>query len=326
MFEAACLLHIYVETPLHAGSGRGLGAVDLPIQRERVTGYPIVQASSVKGRLRADCAARSADASKVKAVFGPEPGEGASEHAGAFSPGDARLLLFPVRSLAGVFAWTTSVDVLARLQREAQMMGLALGWSLPSPPASDGVLVAEGNEVTAGDKVVLEEFTFSPDTSQDETVGPIADWLAQYAFPGRLDEQGRRVSDEYDYWVEKLPRRLVILHEDAFRDFTQFGTEVVTRVRLEPETKTVVGGALWTEEHLPADTLLYAPLAATAPRLAAGSTLPDGLRTARDVLSFVAQTLDLQRTRLGGDETVGRGTVYLRFGELQSLKEEPNDA
>ncbi len=53
MFEAKSMLFIYVETPLHAGTGRGLGAVDLPIQRERTTGYPIVQASSVKGRLRA---------------------------------------------------------------------------------------------------------------------------------------------------------------------------------------------------------------------------------------------------------------------------------
>ena len=322
MFEAACLLHIYVETPLHAGTGRGLGAVDLPIQRERVTGYPIVQASSVKGRLRADCAARSGDASKIKVVFGPEPGEGASEHAGAFSPGDARILLFPVRSLAGVFAWTTSVDVLARLRREARMTGLAFSWSLPAPPAKDGVLVADGNEVTAGDKVVLEEFSFSPDTSQSQTIEGIADWLANHALPGRFDEQGKRASDEYDYWVEKLPKRLVILHEDAFRDFARFATEVVTRVRLEPDTKTVVSGALWTEEHLPTDTLLYAPLAATAPRVAEGSTLPDDLKTAQDVLTFVSRTMDLSRTQLGGDETVGRGTVYLRFGEVQSLREE----
>jgi len=53
MFEAKSMLYLYVETPLHTGSGRGLGTVDLPIQRERVTGYPMVQASSIKGCLRA---------------------------------------------------------------------------------------------------------------------------------------------------------------------------------------------------------------------------------------------------------------------------------
>ena len=58
MFEAMRMLFIYVETPLHAGTGRGLGAVDQPIQRERTTGYPIVQASSIKGRLRAEARPR----------------------------------------------------------------------------------------------------------------------------------------------------------------------------------------------------------------------------------------------------------------------------
>ena len=54
MFEAAAMVYVYVETPLRAGSGRSLGAIDLPLQRERLTGYPIVQASSLKGRLRAE--------------------------------------------------------------------------------------------------------------------------------------------------------------------------------------------------------------------------------------------------------------------------------
>ena len=64
----------------------------------------LLQASSVKGKLRAEAYARvdDSDKPKLKAVFGPESGEGASEHAGAISPGDARLLLFPVRALAGV--------------------------------------------------------------------------------------------------------------------------------------------------------------------------------------------------------------------------------
>lgn len=54
MFEASAMLYLYVETPLHAGSGTSLGIVDLPIQRERVTHYPIVQSSSIKGKLRAE--------------------------------------------------------------------------------------------------------------------------------------------------------------------------------------------------------------------------------------------------------------------------------
>lgn len=292
MFEAKTMLYVYVETPLHAGSGRALGAVDLPIQRERVTGYPIVQASSLKGRLRAE--ARTRKLSNFEAIFGPET-ENASDHAGALSPGDAKILLFPVRSLAGVFAWTTSVEVLNRFLRDATMVGVQPGWTLSTEPAQGEALVS-GNVLKAGDKVVLEEFTFTP--REENTVQTIGQWLAENALP-----QG----NEYQYWRDELPRRLAILPNDDFRDFVTFSTEVVTRIALNPDTKTVdkEKGALWTEENLPTDTLLYAPLMATPSRAKVQLT---GLQ----VLDAV-ENLGLTRTQLGGNETVGRGAVYLRF-------------
>ena len=49
MFKVAKPVFLIVETPLHAGSGSDLGAVDLPIQRERHTDFPKVEGSSVKG-------------------------------------------------------------------------------------------------------------------------------------------------------------------------------------------------------------------------------------------------------------------------------------
>jgi len=307
MFEAAQMLFIYVETPLHAGTGRGLGGVDLPIQRERITGYPIVQASSLKGRLRAEARKKSKaslteeerkqgwlSTAEFIAIFGPET-DRASDHAGALSPGDARILLFPVRSLAGVFAWTTSTDVLARFLRDAQIVGLQPGWSVPDQPATSEVLIG-GDDLKAGDKVVFEEFMFTP--RREEVIRKIGKWLAENALP-----QG----EEYEYWRNALPNRLAVLPRDAFRDFTTFSTEVVTRVRLEPETKTVAEGALWTEEHLPVDTLLYAPIMASPTRAKNGVRL-NGAQVLEKVSS-----LGLTRTVLGGDETVGRGIVSLRF-------------
>ncbi|HDQ72522.1 MAG TPA: type III-B CRISPR module RAMP protein Cmr4 [Chloroflexi bacterium] len=303
MFEAASLLYLYVETPLHAGSGRGLGAVDLPVQRERVTGYPLVQASSVKGKLRAEAEAKvnASDKPKLLAMFGPESGPGASDYAGAISPGDARLLLFPVRSLAGIFAWTTSVNVLARFLRDASIIGLSVPWTAPGIPDIGQALVAPDNDLTAGGKVVLEEFAFAPQSS--DIVKAIAEWLAKEALPA---------ASEYDYWRQKLPRSLVVLPENDFRDFTLFATEVTTRVRLDNKTKTVESGALWTEECLPADTLLYAPLQATRSR-------KDGDQSSgRQILEF-ATGLNINRVQLGGDETVGRGMVCLRYGEVRDV-------
>ena len=297
MFQASSILFLYVETPLHAGSGTGLGAVDLPIQRERVTDYPIVQASGLKGALRS----MAGEGEDVNIIFGPE----GHEHAGAVSFGDARLLLFPVRSLVGVFGWTTSRDVLARFLRDAKAIELSAP-SLSDAPQEDAALVSPGcNLVPQGEtQLVLEEFAFP--VQEWEEVKVLAEWLRDNALP----QEG-----EYNYWREKLPGSLIILPEDAFRDFTLHATEVVTRVKIKPKTKTVESGALWTEEHLPVDTLLYAPVLASLPR-----QKPDDLpkawkdKSAEDVLAK-AKDLAPDRLQLGGSETVGRGMLRLRWAD-----------
>ena len=304
MFEAKSMLFIYVETPLHAGTGRGLGAVDLPIQRERTTGYPIVQASSLKGRLRAAAKGRLPD-DEWKGLFGPETSN-ASDHAGALSTGDARILLFPVRSLAGVFAWTTSVDALARFLREAHMVGLSVNWTLPSEPDKNTALVS-GDALIAGGSVVLEEFSFTPDKSQANIIRKIGQWLADNALP----------QTGYDYWKQALPQKLCILPEDAFRDFVLHGTEVQTHIKLDPDKKTVQSGALWTTESLPVDTLLYAPLMAAKSR-ASGVNL-----SGQQVLAKV-KGLGLVHTQLGGDETTGHGIVALRFANAGNGQPQAN--
>lgn len=304
MFDATRLLFIYVETPLHAGSGRGLGAIDLPIQRERTTQYPMIQASSLKGKLRAMADPASnpqslLDREKLFAIFGPETPR-ASEHAGALSVGDARLLLFPVRSLAGVFAWTTSLSVLARFQRDAQMAGLTLPWTL-LPEVGPGANQAwiSGDTLVAGNVIVLEEFSFRPDRTQTVWVRDIGDWLARNGLPQ---------SDEYAFWRQALPAKLCILPDNVLRDFVLYSTEVQTHIKLDSITKTVdaTTGALWTVESLPADSLLYAPLMATPSRR---QLVP---LSGAEILDQVANLLP-SRAQLGGDETTGHGMTALRI-------------
>lgn len=370
MFQAARMLYIYVETPLHAGTGRGLGAIDLPIQRERITGYPIIQASSIKGRLRAECYenfwqslgvnCQEAAFQKIlkdlvkknlnegsklspdelryqaeqdlrkliqkeglEAAFGPDTEHG-DEHAGAVSPGDAKILLFPVRSLASVFVWITSVDALSRFFRHADISGLPLKYKtkidgkdaeielkLPPSPEKDQAWIAS-YDVVAADKVVLEEFAFIPKHDHANQLNLLGQWLAEHTLPE---------GEAHNYWREALPKRLVILHEDAFRDFTQFSTEVVTRIKINQETKTVdtKTGGLWTEESLPTDTLLYSPLMATAPRTPNNGNLSPSKQTAKAMLELIEQMLPSKHIQFGGDETVGRGTVSLRFGKIHEF-------
>lgn len=299
MITAATMLYLYVETPLHAGVGSGLSSIDLPIQRERTTQYPMVQGSGIKGKLRAT-AEEVLDESTVNILFGPSA-TGASDHAGALVVGDARLLLFPVRSLTGVFAYTTSYDVLNRFQRDMgrDATDNPLPWKTPAP-VEGKALVTTTSQVHIQNKLVLEEFSF--ETHADPQVDEIANWLARSALP-HFDST---------YWSEKIKRSLVILPEDDFRDFALYATEVITRVRLERQTKTVARGALWTEEHLPVDTLLYVPIYATDAR----QNRKNGASMSAKQVLEKAQTLGIAShnyLQLGGDETVGRGIVRVRW-------------
>jgi CRISPR-associated protein Cmr4 len=54
MFKKSKMFFIIAETPLHPGSGGEIsGLVDLPIQRERHTKFPKIEASELKGCIRA---------------------------------------------------------------------------------------------------------------------------------------------------------------------------------------------------------------------------------------------------------------------------------
>jgi len=297
MFEKAAMLFLYCETPVHAGTGTSLSIVDLPIQRERITRLPIVQASSLKGVLRAEVE-RLKGKQIAEILFGPET-QRASDYAGCISPHDARLLLFPIRSLVGVFAWATCPLVLERFKREMIAAKFQINWDVPKPDNDQQALVASDDTIVADGKVVLEEFAF--EAKKKLEAEQIANWLKDHAFPQ---------SDEYKPFCDWLPKRFVILPDDAFRDFTQLATEVIARIRLKPETKTVAEGALWTEEHLPSETLLYAPIFVSKPLAPNANQL--GLTDSDAVLRELGG-LQLDRLQIGGDETVGRGIVKVRF-------------
>ena len=59
MFEAAECVFLYVESSLRVGSGEQGGEVNLPLQREPATGYPVVPASSSR-QIRTNACAGSA--------------------------------------------------------------------------------------------------------------------------------------------------------------------------------------------------------------------------------------------------------------------------
>ena len=307
MFQKANLLFLYTETPLHVGSGSSLGTVDLPIQRERHTNLPMVQGSGIKGKLRSVFEPDGNQTDISKAIFGPQTD--GSEHAGALSVGDARILLFPVRALAGVFAWVTCPLVINRLARDLQMTGQTTPWNLLELKVFEQqAYIPNNSTIKIATDVVLEEFSFTVRDSNPE-VQKFVTWLADNVLPNAA---------EYQFWRDKIKQDLAIISDEAFKDFCQFSTDVVSRTKLDPATKTVVTGALWTEENLPSDALLYAPLFACDPRMESNKPKKkdqSGDMDAIEVLSLVSAHLEIghSRLQLGGNETVGRGLVATRF-------------
>jgi CRISPR-associated protein Cmr4 len=304
------MLYLYVETPLHAGTGTGLSSIDLPVQRERTTQYPLVQGSGIKGKLRA-AAYQDWGKNEINIVFGPD--EQSTEHAGALIAGDARLLLFPVRSLCGVFAFTTSCDILSRFLRDQARSRAQSDWSLEDLgpiPAHTALVTKKANTVALDDALVLEEWSFG--VTRHAGVDTIAGWLAAHALPQ---------TPEYAYWREKLKSSLIILPENDFRDFVVHATEVITRVRINRDSKTVDNGALWTEEHLPSDTLLYVPIYATnARKMKQDSNGKNRAEMSASAILEKARSLEASQhgyLQLGGDETVGRGMVRMHWSDLQ---------
>lgn len=284
MTTSSMLMLLRTETSLHAGAGQSVAGIDLPIQREAHTQWPVVFGSAVKGALRAHAEIRISNAPIID-LFGPEPsaaaGERDSSHAGALMVGDACLLLLPIRSLQSCFKWVTCPAALDRFNRHAERLGLAaLPWS------SDQVISTE--EAACHKEfgtLFLEEFRFQSTTN--DSVSALANAIAQ-----------RFTIDE-----ATLKERLVVVHDDIFSFLARNATAVNAHIAIDSDTKTVVNGALWYEESLPPETILYCPIVTTASRRK-GSDLNDASKVSSAFQALIQQQSWLQ---LGGNETTGMG-------------------
>ena len=79
MFTKVAPMLLYSVSSVHAGSGSEVGVVDLPIQRERHTGFPKIESSSLKGAIRATVELGPSDREKVELAFGSAPAGGSDQ-------------------------------------------------------------------------------------------------------------------------------------------------------------------------------------------------------------------------------------------------------
>jgi len=270
----AKILFIQTLSPLHAGTGQGVGIIDLPIAREKATQIPFLPGSSIKGVFRDACD----DEQVCQRVFGPSPAA-TDLTAGAVTFTDARLLLMPIRSLRGVFAWVTSPLLLSRLVRDVVNMAATIEMPPPVPPLSsdETCLIATQAIIETNNKVILEDLPLK--AVQSAEVSAWGDWF------------GKTVFTEEDLKKE-LHARLCIVSDDTLGFLLETATEVTARIRIDNDKKTVVDGALWYEEALPAETVLVSVVVAASNK---------------DEVFAAVKGNPSKTLQFGGKATVGRG-------------------
>jgi len=275
------LLFVHALSPLHPGTGQGTGVIDLPIAREKSTGIPYLPGSSLKGVLRDRCS----DEPIRTVLFGPDRIAANSEAAaGALQLTDQRLLLFPVRSIAGTFAWVTSPYIWHRFARDARDIGVSIP-TLPvnAYPTFTNILTASETALVAtGQTVYLEDLDLqcTTDVAAKARVTEWGTWVAGQLFPGED--------------TTFLTKRLAIVHDDVMTFLLTNATEVIARIKLQEDMKTVQQGGLWYEEALPSESILSG--------LVIANTTPSQVHIVNELEKLIRQTM-----QLGGKSTIGRG-------------------
>jgi CRISPR-associated protein Cmr4 len=299
MFEGGTMLIYRCITPLHCGAAEG-GDVDLPVARERITGFPIIPASSLKGVWRDYCRNNKVDKKEIKIAFGNEPEEAIREenetddetkqeiqrfYAGCLVFNDAQLLFLPVRTSSGVFAMITCP---MQVSRYIDFLKLtypeAVATAHPSDLEIATFAILQENELFGkpGDVVYLEDLEMEV-TRQDNPLPS----KPPVSFP------------------ENINNRLAMVSDVTFKWFCEHALEIRAHNILNPDTK--ISQNLWYEEAVPAESIFFSPILYGKPRVS-GNTDKNGSYFINRIIKNYNKFGFFQ---VGGLETTGRGWMEI---------------
>lgn len=289
------IFHLQNLSALHVGIGQGVGVVDLPITRAKATNLPIVAGSAIKGVLRDELQQQQiVTADDIKTLFGPYSDEvEENAYAGAVAFGDANLLLLPIRSFAGTMAYATCPYILRQYERDIRS-----NIKIPALTTEQAVVASNSKLLISGKTIALEDLDIEAITENAENskVEEWADYISQQLYPDTVADCAA--------WREQIKQRFVILPDNIFSFLADTATEIRTRIRVDRKTRVVVDGALWTEENLPAETVLWGVIGVSMSRKQNENRPAEALVG----LLPIAKEIKLQ---IGGKHTVGRGVCRL---------------
>ena len=290
MFENTSIAIMYAVTPCHAGSGSALGVVDLPIQRERHTNWPMIQASGVKGAFRANFDRfknNIADKEQIKdfeklteSVFGTSSDGG---YAGSLSISDAKILAFPMRSNASPFVWITCPAVLKRLEKDLSVANFdSIEFDSSKFSASDDKAISLGKSGLKGN-VLLEDYEVQVADTEIEEFSKIASFF-------------------------KDAERLLLVSDEVFNYGVSNCTQIMAQIKIDSKTETTQDGSLRYQEELPSDTIMYTVIHWGDSK----NSVEDKLK-AETIKKFITEEVIANHIQIAGDETCGRGVFQLAW-------------
>ena len=317
-YEFGVPIIVYALSPLHAGSGRSLGAVDLPIQRDGF-GYPIIWGSSFKGALRgAITLSNRANKDCIDLLFG-RVSERDESFAGSVYVSDLHPIAIPGPCSFGSCYYTSirflnNMKLLLNALLELKSMTcIDSGYIANLITKIENILKdSEANaKITGSSNEIRNQFNIlslagSYMKASDIHVLPdLADLFYELLKIHLTDSTARS-------WAE----RVILLPEKVAR--VMFRSRLllrVNRVALDYKTKTVKGGALWSEEYLPDSSILVGALLFSHARGDPKSC--NSGRSANDIAKIFMKEFNAEKGSfhliIGGHETIGKGLVKVSF-------------
>jgi len=303
------LVFMYVLTPVHMGSGHSLSYVDLPVQREKVTSYPVLWASGIKGVFRTNFfkyIENKRDNEKlneklVDIIFGPEDSE--DSFSSCISITDAKILFYPVRSLKGVFAYVTCPFVIKRFLNELSSF-YTNSKNISNLPnllnnqlnLDDDKVIIENDSVLKIDNnsIALEEFVFEIKNDQNNFLKNLLD----IDFFKNLEDF---INDN------KFVSRVVLVSDNVFKDFVNYSVEIRTRIRIDQVSGVTKEGALFTQEFIPSDSIFYSFIFTK-------NSFDKNNKLSKDQINQKINEFlnDYNVLQFGSDETLGKGLIKLK--------------
>ena len=320
MFKQSGLITYYALTPIHVGAGSSVSYIDLPVQRERHTSFPIMAGSGLKGVFRA-LAERDREINNIDEIFGPDDGNKGSSCV-AFT--DAKILLYPVRSVKNTFAWITCPFVLKRFKEDLESAGKKIeNFSIPEV-SDDKIIVASNSLLIINNnpkKVGLEEFVFDVDDSKidPDLINAISKYIPNTETT--KNNQNKETTEttknnqnkETTETTQGLSERLAIVSDNVFTDLVNYAVEVRTRIKINQTTGTAQSHALFTIEMVPSESIFYSLIFADEPKIKNNSN-DNSNNDTNGVISKINKLIDNNKViQVGGDETIGLGFVKVKF-------------